>query len=154
MPEKSDQEQELTVYDYFVDMSSGDWVRWMAPDWSYPSIGGDDSDDESNQEATSSNLRPMLRFSSLLVPTADPACTVPDRAVAEPESQMGKRPYPVMITGQSGTAKTSTALMWAQEKIDQTQTGFKFINFSSATMAYNFQMSIEESQNGAAKTSP
>jgi dynein heavy chain len=147
MPGKNDQEQDLTLYDFFVDVTSGDWVRWMAPEWNYPALSGEDSDDEDSNGADMPRMsQPMLRFSSLLVPTADSERALSIMGLLQrPESQKGKRPYPIMLTGQSGTAKTSTALMWAQNKIDQSHMGFKFINFSSATTAYNFQTSIEES---------
>ena len=137
MPEMLADAIASTVYDYFVDVASGDWVRFSAPVWDYPIP---DDDDEPGA------IMPTLRFSSLLVPTADS-----ERALnligllQSPKSQKGKSPYPVLLTGQSGTAKTSTALMWSQNRLDQKQSGFKFVNFSSATTAQNFQTSVEES---------
>ena len=139
MPEVAPDSVVSTVYDYFVDTTSGDWVRFSAPVWDYP-IPEDDEDDAQTK------AKPTLRFSSLLVPTQDS-----ERALnligllQSPKSQRGKSPYPVMLTGQSGTAKTSTTLMWSQTRLDQRHSGFKFVNFSSATTAQNFQISIEES---------
>ena len=49
----------------------------------------------------------------------------------------------VLIIGGSGTAKTSSILMWAA-KFDSTLKLFKRINFSSATSPGLFQASIEQ----------
>jgi dynein heavy chain, axonemal len=112
-----------TIYDYFIeDTSPNNWVRWSAPKWEYPKVpaGG------------------KLRFSSLLVPTMD------SRRSLYVMSQIQSQGMPVMMTGSQGTAKTSTALMWA-ETFDAGVMGFKFVNFSSATLQINFQQSVEES---------
>tara|TARA_B100000795_G_C22806619_1_gene445355 strand:- start:150 stop:14669 length:14520 start_codon:yes stop_codon:yes gene_type:complete len=139
MPETATDSVASTIYDYFVDVTSGDWVKFSAPVWDYP-IPEDDED------TVTTTAKPTLRFSSLLVPTQDS-----ERALnligllQSPQSQKGKQPYPVLLTGQSGTAKTSTTLMWSQTRLDQKHSGFKFVNFSSATTAQNFQISVEES---------
>ena len=114
---------EDSIYDYFIeDAIPNKWVRWSAPTWKYPEVpsGG------------------KLRFSSLLVPTMD------SRRSLYVVSQLQTQGLPVMMTGSQGTAKTSTALMWAQT-FDTNVMGFKFVNFSSATLQINFQNSIEES---------
>ncbi len=116
-----------TVYDYFVeDASNGgsanSWRRWSAPDWKYPDVAPG----------------AKLRFSSLLVPTMD------SRRSLYVMSQLQSQGLPVLMTGSQGTAKTSTALMWA-ETFDPKVMGFKFVNFSSATLQFDFQNSIEES---------
>jgi dynein heavy chain len=49
----------------------------------------------------------------------------------------------VLLIGGSGTAKTSSVLMWSQ-KFDSTVQLFKRINFSSATSPGLFQASIEQ----------
>jgi dynein heavy chain len=49
----------------------------------------------------------------------------------------------VLLIGGSGTAKTSSVLMWAQ-KFDPTVQLFKRINFSSATSPGLFQASIDQ----------
>ena len=115
--------EEDTVYEYFVeDDAPNEWKRWSAPKWNYPKVPHGQK----------------LRFSSLLVPTMD------SRRSLYVMSQVQSQGLPVMMTGSQGTAKTSTALMWA-ETFDTTVMEFKFVNFSSATLQRNFQDSIEES---------
>ena len=140
MPELMADSVPSTIYDFFVDVSSGDWVRFSAPVWDYPT----NEDDDDN--ASSSAAAPALRFSSLMVPTSDSARALNLIGLLQTRgSQKGKQPYAVLLTGQSGTAKTSTALMWSQTRLDQKHSGFKFVNFSSATTAMNFQIAVEES---------
>jgi dynein heavy chain len=115
--------EEDTVYEYFIeDNEPNQWKRWSAPKWDYPVV-------PKGQK---------LRFSSLLVPTMD------SRRSLYVMSQLQSQGFSVMMTGSQGTAKTSSALMWSQT-FDSNVMGFKFVNFSSATLQKNFQDSIEES---------
>jgi dynein heavy chain len=111
-----------TIYDYWVDEISGEWIRWSADSWEYPHVafGG------------------KLEFASLLVPTSDSTRAL--YIIKQNQVNSG----PILITGSQGTAKTSTALMWS-ETFDSEVMGFKFINFSSASVMINFQNAIEES---------
>lgn len=117
------QGEDDTVYEYFVDDNEPNaWTRWSAPKWNYPIVPTGEK----------------LKYSSLLVPTMD------SRRSLYVMSQLQRQGLPVMMTGSQGTAKTSTALMWS-ETFDAKVMGFKFVNFSSATLQGNFQDSIEES---------
>jgi len=111
-----------TIYDYWVDETSGEWVRWKADSWEYPHVPHGQK----------------LDFASLLVPTTDSTRAL--YVIKQSQVNSG----PVLITGSQGTAKTSTALMWA-ETFDPSVMGFKFINFSSASTMIGFQHAIEES---------
>jgi dynein heavy chain len=111
-----------TIYDYWVDESTGDWIRWKADSWTYPHVGHGQK----------------LQYASLLVPTMDSTRSM----YIIKQNQVNKGP--VLITGSQGTAKTSTALMWA-DSFDPAVMGLKFINFSSGTTMIGFQHAIEES---------
>eukprot|EP01035_Chromulina_nebulosa_P017188 gene17188-22707_t len=77
-----------TLYDYYINVYSMEWERWVAPTWEYPySIEEPD-------------------FSSLLVPTIESTkaiylCNL-----------LHKKGFNILITGANGTAKTSTILMF------------------------------------------
>lgn len=108
-----------TIYEYFVDTESLDWDKW-APlqDWEYPHNG----------------LR--LNFSNLLVPTMDST-----RAIFILQ-KMAACGVPVLMVGDVGTAKTSTATMFLNG-LDQEEVLVKQINFSSVTTPRLIQTTIE-----------
>ena len=114
---------EDTVFEYYIeDNAPNNWKRWSAPEWSYPEVPHGQK----------------LSFASLLVPTMDTARSL------YVISQLQSQGFSVMMTGSQGTAKTSTALMHSKT-FDSKVMGFKFVNFSSATLQGNFQGAIEES---------
>eukprot|EP00941_MAST-03F_sp_MAST-3F-sp1_P001388 g1388.t1 len=120
MPEK--QTATDTIYEYFVEPATMDWEKWDAPEWEYP-----EAEDGSDQS---------LDFSNLLVPTMD---SVRSLYLVE---HMHRFQHPVLMVGPSGTAKTSTALMFFSE-LDPNVMLKKVINFSSATQMIDFQLKIE-----------
>jgi dynein heavy chain, axonemal len=106
-----------TVYEWVVDDRTLEWTKWKPPVWVYP-----------NQE--------KLDFSNLLVPTMDST-----RALFLLDSLHAYK-KPVLLLGGSGTAKTSTALMFFAG-FDPSKRLLKRINFSSATLSGMFQESVE-----------
>ncbi|KAL7543927.1 hypothetical protein ACHAXR_013293, partial [Thalassiosira sp. AJA248-18] len=106
-----------TIYEYFVNSTTGEWEKWKPPQWAYPE--GE-----------------KLDFSNLLVPTMD--STRAQHVVRTIHRQKG----PVLVVGAEGTAKTSTQLMFLAEQ-DPNSMLTKRINFSSATTPGMAQYSIE-----------
>ena len=106
-----------TIYEYYVNATSGEWEQWKPPQWTYP-----DGD--------------KLDFSNLLVPTMD--STRAQHVIRTIHRQKG----PVLVVGAEGTAKTSTQLMFLAEQDPNTMLT-KRINFSSATTPGMAQYSIE-----------
>ena len=110
-----------TIFEYRVNTYSMEWERWVAPQWEYPKSGGDPD------------------FSSLYVPTVETA-----RASYIMDA-LHKRHIPTLLTGDSGTAKTSTAQMFFNELLDRDPEGVKIkkFSFSSATTLLIFQTSLD-----------
>lgn len=89
-----------------------------------------------------------LKFSQLLLPTLDSFRVeyLVNNVLTQPRPTHSSTSFVqngVLLIGGSGTAKTSSVLMWAQ-KFDPTVQLFKRINFSSATSPGLFQASIEQ----------
>ncbi|KAL3815567.1 hypothetical protein ACHAXA_000299 [Cyclostephanos tholiformis] len=110
------QERE-TIYEYFVNSTTGEWEKWKPPTWTYPE--GE-----------------KLDFSNLLVPTMD--STRAQHVIRTIHRQKGA----VLVVGAEGTAKTSTQLMFLAQ-LDSNSMIAKRINFSSATTPGMAQFSIE-----------
>jgi dynein heavy chain len=110
-----------TLFEYRVNTDSMEWDRWKAPEWEYPAstAGGEDPD-----------------FSNMLVPTIE---TTRAGYILQ---QLHKRRRGALMTGSSGTAKTSTALMFF-DLIQSDSMRIKKICFSSATSCYMFQTTLE-----------
>lgn len=88
-----------------------------------------------------------IKFSQLLLPTLDSwrAEYLIDNILSQPKPIHSSTAFiqnGVLLVGGSGTAKTSSVLMYAS-KFDQAVQLFKRINFSSATSPFLFQASIE-----------
>lgn len=111
------EEDNATIYEYFVNSKTLKWEKWRPASWEYPK--GE-----------------KLNFPNLLVPTLDST-----RAMYVIEN-IHKQKAPVMIVGAEGTAKTSTQLMFLAEQ-DPNKMLTKRINFSSATTPGMAQYSIE-----------
>ena len=110
-----------TIFEYRVNTYSMEWERWVAPHWEYPRSAGDPD------------------FSSLYVPTVETT-----RASYIMET-LHARHMPTLLTGDSGTAKTSTAQMFFNELLSRDVDGMKIkkFSFSSATTLLIFQTSLD-----------
>jgi len=116
-----------TIFDYNFDIATKSWKIWEAEKWVPPK---------------------RIQFSQLLIPTSDSTRTefLIDKISTLPIMRSAKRMEPglknTLLVGGSGTAKTSTILMYT-DKFDNAAMLLKRINFSSATTPRNFQDSIE-----------
>lgn len=110
-------EEGETIYEYFVNSSTGEWEKWRPPQWTTPGGG-------------------KLDFSNLLIPTMD--STRAQHVIRTIHRQKG----PVLVVGAEGTAKTSTQIMFLAGQ-DPNSMLTKRINFSSATTPGLAQYSIE-----------
>jgi len=118
-----------TIFDYHVDAETSQWKLWEAEGWTPPK---------------------RIAFSQLLIPTSDSTRTefVVDsianlptwRSPIEMISEPGLKN--TLLLGGPGTAKTSVLMMYAA-KFDTEKMVFKRINFSSATLPFDFQESVE-----------
>ncbi|CAN0142261.1 unnamed protein product, partial [Pylaiella littoralis] len=107
-----------TIFDFSVNLDTMAWEAWVVPPWEYPKVPVE------------------VDFQSLLVPTVDST-----RALAIIH-HLQKQRHPVLMVGGSGTAKTTTALMYF-DTLKNDSMLVKRINFSSATSAGMFQATIE-----------
>ncbi|CAM9139333.1 unnamed protein product, partial [Choristocarpus tenellus] len=110
--------QGKTIFDHVVNLDTLQWEQWTVADWEYPLA------------------LPEVDFQSLLVPTLDST-----RAVAIVH-HLQKHRHPVLMVGGSGTAKTTTALIYF-DSLKRDSMLVKRINFSSATTPGMIQASIE-----------
>eukprot|EP00698_Gefionella_okellyi_P008566 TRINITY_DN2129_c0_g2_i1.p1 TRINITY_DN2129_c0_g2~~TRINITY_DN2129_c0_g2_i1.p1 ORF type:complete len:4490 (+),score=1324.74 TRINITY_DN2129_c0_g2_i1:457-13926(+) len=114
-------ESEDTVFEYVVNPTNGEWENWTkrVPTYTYPRDSTPD-------------------FNSILVPTVDNSRTLFLIEV------IAKQNLPVLLIGESGTAKTVTIQQYiARQDLDQVKS--KGISFSSATTPGIFQRNIEAS---------
>ena len=118
MPALNEKTQD-TLYEYRVNIDSMEWEKWAAPLWDYPS-----HIDEPD-------------FSSLLVPTVE---SVRSSFIL---SKLHKRRRSALLTGSSGTAKTSSALMFLDSLQADPNCRIKKICMSSATSPAGFQSTLE-----------
>jgi dynein heavy chain len=110
-----------TLFEFKVNCDSMDWERWEAPKWDYPtSISEPD-------------------FSNMLVPTIE---TTRAGFLLE---QLHKRKCGALMTGSSGTAKTSSALMFFAKMSENygENMRLKKLCLSSATSSFMLQNSVE-----------
>lgn len=113
-----------TIFDYEISVSSSGSTKWVKIEpevWKVPKV---------------------LSFSQILLPTLDStrAITLFQYIANQSYSTISRKS--TLIIGGSGTAKTSSALMYAN-KFDTTKMLLHRINFSSATQPVHFQSSIE-----------
>ncbi|GKT19646.1 Dynein heavy chain, partial [Aduncisulcus paluster] len=111
--------KEETVFDYFVN-DNGEWRHWneKVDHYEYPSEG-DEPD-----------------FSSILIPTVD------NTRVHFLLEKLVLNGFPVLLLGESGTAKTVSILSYLESQPEDVVT--RRVNFSSATTHNIFQNNIEE----------
>ena len=106
-----------TIFDYHLHISERgiSWKLINPPKWKPPK---------------------QIFFSRLLMPTVD--STKAELLI----NYLKENNHPILLIGGSGTAKTSSVLMYAN-KFDSDKMLFHQINFSSATLPVHFQTSIE-----------
>lgn len=109
---------EDTLFEFRVNTDSMEWERWVAPSWEYPT-GIEDPD-----------------FSSMLVPTVE------TNRSSYILANLHRKKRAALMTGSSGTAKTSTALMFF-DTIQTDQMKLKKVCFSSATSPFLLQTTLE-----------
>lgn len=107
-----------SIYDYYFNLETLEWEFWRPEHWEYPKNSSE------------------LNFASLLVPTID---TCQSLFLLQ---NLQKQRKPVLMAGGSGTAKTTTALMFFDSQI-RSKLLLKKVNFSSATTANMFQKTVE-----------
>jgi dynein heavy chain len=109
-----------TLFEFRINPDSMEWERWMTPAWEYPySIEEPD-------------------FSSMLVPTIETT------RASYILTNLHRRKRSVLMTGSSGTAKTSSALMFFDYLASNNDNmRIKKLCFSSATSPAMLQTAIE-----------
>jgi dynein heavy chain len=112
-----------TIFEYWFNPATKNWARWTADEWK--------------------KAPGKMTFASLLIPTMDStrAEYIISTVQRLPMDSSFKYRKQVLLVGGSGTAKTSTALMYCS-KLPLNMV-LKKINFSSATQPKMFQDSIE-----------
>jgi dynein heavy chain len=105
----------------------GDWEPWQT-------------------EASKIERRDLENFSSLLIPTMDStrALFLVDKMTNCRVDSVSDRTPPCLLLGDSGTAKTSTILIYQKRFTDDSKKGLKRVNFSSATSPTNFQETVDD----------
>jgi dynein heavy chain, axonemal len=107
-----------SLFEYRVNTDSMEWERWAAPAWEYPVLLEEPD------------------FSSMLVPTIE---TTRASFILR---TLHRKKRGALMTGSSGTAKTSTALMFFDTLQDDNMR-LKKLCFSSATSPAMLQAAIE-----------
>lgn len=113
-----------SMFDYIINIDPSGTVEWKAidpPIWKPPA---------------------RLEFAQLLLPTIDSSKSqkMIDWISTQPRNTISNRS--VLVIGSSGTAKTSSILMYST-KFDPTVMLLHRINFSSATQPHHFQAAID-----------
>eukprot|EP01043_Picozoa_sp_COSAG02_P032009 COSAG02_NODE_2120_length_9782_cov_1.807085_2_plen_2245_part_00 len=115
-----DEENPETIYEYFVDLDTGNWEHWssMIPDYVYD---------------------PNMEFSQAFVPTLDSTRYL---AIIE---MFSARTTNVLICGDAGTTKSATINNYINGKLAEDSDSYqsKNINFSFQTTHNLFQATIE-----------
>lgn len=121
-PLPSINKEKETVFDFYLSGDNPEWKLCQPEEWKPPEKG--------------------LQFSQLLLPTLDSfrAELLMNLILTQPKSSMCNNA--VLLIGGSGTAKTSSVLMF-QTKFDREKMLFKRTNFSSATLPSMFQATVE-----------
>lgn len=117
VPIPSKQNQNETIFDYYLDLKGGvSWKLCVPEEWKPPVV---------------------FSFSQTLIPTLDSfkATILLDSILKQEKSELCNRA--VMLIGVSGTAKTSSILMYS-ERFNRNVMLFKRMNFSSATKPFTF----------------
>ena len=119
-----DIKDECTIFEYSLD---GDWEPWKTED-------------------VTIDKRSLENFSSLLVPTMDStrAIFLIDKISNCRIDNISERCPPSLLLGDSGTAKTSTVLLYQRTFSEESKKALKRVNFSSATSPTNFQETVDD----------
>lgn len=110
------------IFDFCLNCRAGEWEPWTKylEEWRYP---GDD----------------RLDFSTLFIPTAD---SVRLHYLAKANFMQSR---PTLFIGVSGTAKTVTVEQFlGKVKMEDDQSNFRKVNFSSMTLPQNFYNTLED----------
>jgi dynein heavy chain len=118
-PQQADNRETLTIYDYCVNMETMEWELWSVPAWKYPNKKSSDE----------------LDYSNVIVPTVDSTSAMYLLA------HMHKQKKPLLMVGEQGTAKTTTALLFFETFPEDML--LKKVNFSNATTPGMFQGTVE-----------
>ncbi|KAL4479549.1 hypothetical protein ABPG72_018535, partial [Tetrahymena utriculariae] len=120
IPQKTKENE--TIFDYYVSLDFLDWKLCSPEEWVPPQT--------------------TLQFSQILLPTLDSfrAEMLLNLIISQPKSHICSNS--VLLIGGSGTAKTSSVLLYSN-KLDSQKMLFKRTNFSSATSPFMFQSTIE-----------
>jgi dynein heavy chain len=112
-----------TIFDFYLDDKKGgvDWKLVVPDEWEAPVV---------------------LQFSQVLIPTQDSfkARMLQDLILNQPKTTICNKS--ILLIGGSGTAKTSSVLMYSS-KFKAEEMLFKRMNMSSATAPRNFQDNVE-----------
>ena len=140
-----------TVYEHYVDETSGEWGHWAAqvPTWTFPSSSSTSSSSGTAATASSSSSSNSTtttttsasrgpRFTQMIVPTLD---SVRYEKLLTLVHTAGKAS---LLVGGSGTAKTTT-LQQFLSRFDPDTHLSKTITFSSLTTPALFQSALESS---------
>ena len=113
-----------TIFEYSLE---GSWEPW-------------------NPENITIDKRELENFSSLLIPTMDStrALFLIDRINQCRLDAVSERSPPCLLLGDSGTAKTSTILIYQKNIQKDPKKALKRVNFSSATSPTNFQETCDD----------
>jgi dynein heavy chain len=111
-------QQSLSIFDTSLNMDSMDWEPWFVPEW---------IPDASIQS---------LSFHDLLIPTME------SQRMCYLLATMKQGRHPSLITGEAGTSKTTTTMMFS-ESFDPSMHYLKHIHFSSITTPYYVQKTLE-----------
>ena len=119
-----DIKDERTIFEYSLN---GDWEPWQT-------------------ENVPIEKRNLENFSSLLVPTMDStrAIFLIDKISLCRIDTISERCPPCLLLGDSGTAKTSTILLYQRTFSEESKKALKRVNFSSATSPTNFQETVDD----------
>lgn len=92
------------------------------------------------------HAKDVENFSSLLIPTMDSqrAIFLIKQIAKSPIYIENERSTPCLLLGDSGTAKTSTILIFQKEYEKEPKHALKRVNFSSATSPTNFQETVDD----------
>ena len=117
-------QQNNTIFECSLE---GDWEPWATED-------------------VTIDKRELENFSSLLIPTMDStrALFLVDKISSCRLDAVSDRCPPCLLLGDSGTAKTSTVLIYQKRFASDPKKALKRVNFSSATSPTNFQETVDD----------
>ncbi|KAJ8610701.1 hypothetical protein CTAYLR_005659 [Chrysophaeum taylorii] len=115
-----------TIFDFRVNFETMEWERWQPSDFCFDAPTNNSSVD----------------WTTVRVPTVE-MCRGTHLMGLVNATALKQRAAPVLIVGESGTAKTTMALVYFETCLDQDLALVKKMNFSSATTPGMFQVAVE-----------